>query len=211
MARTSVQLVALGASLRSASTNLHLLDHCCSRLGKTGAKIDRVDYRELVAGTPDYDQDIEDDTGIPAAIEHLADLISGSDGLLLASPEYNHSMPGGLKNAIDWLSRMKPVPLDGKVACLVSASPSMVGGYRGLQSLRVPLEALGTLVLPGMFALAQVRDGAAIDAALAKATTSHRLDALLGELGRVSYALRPAPSSSGKSRSKARRNLTTEL
>jgi NAD(P)H-dependent FMN reductase len=64
------------------------------------------------------------------------------------------SVPALLKNAIDWLSRAKPMPLRGKTALLLSASPSLVGGNRGLWALRVPLEVLGVHVYPDMFSLA---------------------------------------------------------
>jgi len=64
-------------------------------------------------------------------------------------------MPGVLKNLIDWVSRLMPQPFNGKQALLLSASPSMVGGNRGLWSLRVPLEHLGMRVYPDMFSLAQ--------------------------------------------------------
>jgi NAD(P)H-dependent FMN reductase len=64
-------------------------------------------------------------------------------------------LPGTLKNAIDWVSRMKPMPLRGKHGVLLAASTSLVGGIRGLWALRVPLEGLGVMLLPDMFALPQ--------------------------------------------------------
>jgi NAD(P)H-dependent FMN reductase len=77
-----------------------------------------------------------------------------------------------VKNTIDWLSRLKPMPLRGKRALLLSASPSPVGGNRGLWALRVPLEGLGVHVFPEMFSLpsahAAMSDGALKDPALAK-------------------------------------------
>jgi chromate reductase, NAD(P)H dehydrogenase (quinone) len=72
-------------------------------------------------------------------------------------------MPGHLKNAIDWVSRIRPQPFNGRQGLLVSASPSMAGGNRGLWSLRVPLEHLGARVYPDMFSLAQAQH--AFDAA----------------------------------------------
>ena len=74
---------------------------------------------------------------------------------MIASPEYNASMPGVLKNAIDWTSRHRPQPFHARHALLLSASPSMLGGNRSLWALRVPLEHLGTRVYPDMFSLAQ--------------------------------------------------------
>jgi NAD(P)H-dependent FMN reductase len=79
-------------------------------------------------------------------------------------------MPGTIKNLIDWTSRFRPQPFDGKHGLLMSASPSLAGGNRGLWSLRIPLEHLGSRVFPDMFSLAMahkafVDDGIA-DAAL---------------------------------------------
>src|SRR3712207_4467022 len=71
-------------------------------------------------------------------------------------------MPGALKNAIDWVSRYRPQPFHARHGLLLSASPSMVGGNRGLWALRVPLEHLGARVFPDMFSLAQAHQ--ALDA-----------------------------------------------
>jgi len=82
---------------------------------------------------------------------------------VIASLEYNASMPGVLKNSIDWVSRVGPQPFNERHGLLMSASPSMVGGNRGLWALRVPLEHLGARVYPDMFSLAQAHQ--AFDAA----------------------------------------------
>ena len=74
--------------------------------------------------------------------------------LLLASPEYNFSMPGNLKNTIDWLSRIRPYVVRDRWALLLSASNGRVGGNRGLWHLRVPLESIGMMIFPDMFSLA---------------------------------------------------------
>ncbi|MEP7321470.1 MAG: NAD(P)H-dependent oxidoreductase, partial [Saprospiraceae bacterium] len=99
--------------------------------------------------------------------------ISACDAFMISSPEYNGSLPGVLKNAIDWVSRLKPQPFNEKNALLMSASPSMAGGNRALWSLRIPLEHLGTRVYPNMFSLAMAHkaftpDGDLVDATLAK-------------------------------------------
>lgn len=79
-------------------------------------------------------------------------------------------MPGALKNIIDWTSRFRPQPFDGRHALLLSASPSLVGGNRGLWALRVPLEHLGTRVFPDMFSLSMAHkafaDNTLVDAKL---------------------------------------------
>ena len=85
----------------------------------------------------------------------MRDRIAANDAFVIACPEYNASMPGSLKNSIDWVSRFSPQPFNERHGLLMSASPSMVGGNRGLWALRVPLEHLGARVYPDMFSLAQ--------------------------------------------------------
>ena len=95
---------------------------------------------------------------------------------MIASPEYNGSFPGVLKNVIDWVSRYRPQPFNAKQGMLISASPSMVGGNRGLWALRVPLEHLGARMYPDMFSLAQAHQAFAPDGRIANQTLADRLD-----------------------------------
>jgi chromate reductase, NAD(P)H dehydrogenase (quinone) len=104
---------------------------------------------------PHYDGDVEATEGLPSGAEFFRDRLQLADGFIIASPEYNASMPGVLKNLIDWTSRCRPQPFNERHALLLSASPSMVGGNRGLWSLRIPLEHLGARVYPDMFSLPQ--------------------------------------------------------
>jgi NAD(P)H-dependent FMN reductase len=104
---------------------------------------------------PSYDGDGEAERGIPKGADELRRRLSDSDAFIVSSPEYNGSMPGLLKNVIDWTSRYRPQPFDGKHGLLLSASPSMGGGNRGLWALRMPLEHLGARIYPDMFSLAQ--------------------------------------------------------
>jgi NAD(P)H-dependent FMN reductase len=107
---------------------------------------------------PSYDGDVEKASGVPAGAERLRERLAAADAFIIASPEYNASMPGVLKNAIDWVSRVRPQPFNGRQGMLISASPSMAGGNRGLWSLRVPLEHLGGRIYPDMFSLAQAHE-----------------------------------------------------
>ena len=86
-----------------------------------------------------------------------------SDAFIIASPEYNASLPGVLKNLIDWTSRFRPQPFDGRHGLLLSASPSLAGGNRGLWALRMPLEHLGARVFPDMFSLSMAHKAFADD------------------------------------------------
>jgi chromate reductase len=79
---------------------------------------------------PIYNHDIQDTTGFPAEVKTWADAIRGADGLIIVSPEYNWSIPGGLKNAIDWVSRMKDQPFKDKPVALQSAAGGITCGSR---------------------------------------------------------------------------------
>ena len=150
-----MKLLAIPGSLRKESLNRKLLQHTVQLLEKAGAQVEWVDWKALAI--PIYDGDIEA-AGIPAGALELARQVTGVDGIVIASPEYNMSIPALVKNAIDWLSRTKPMPLRGKNALLLSASQGLVGGNRGLWALRVPLEVLGVHVYPDMFSLATAQN-----------------------------------------------------
>jgi chromate reductase len=85
---------------------------------------------------PLYNADIQNTTGFPAEVNTLADAIRAADGVIFITPEYNFSIPGGLKNAIDWVSRLPNQPFAGKPIALQSASPGPLGGGRVQYDLR---------------------------------------------------------------------------
>ena len=160
----------MAGARRAGSLNRQLLAIAVERLRGNGLEIEVGDLRDFEM--PLYDGDLEAAGAMPPGALALAAKIGAADALLLASPEYNYSLSGVVKNTIDWLSRLKPMPLRGKRALLLSASPALVGGNRGLWALRVPLEGLGVHVFPEMFSLASAHDamsdGALKDPALAK-------------------------------------------
>ena len=94
--------------------------------------------------------------------------------------ENNSAKPGYLKNAIDWVSRVRPQPFNGRQGMLVSASPSMAGGNRGLWSLRIPLEHLGSRVYPDMFSLAQAHEACDPSGRIANPTQQERFNSTIG-------------------------------
>ncbi|WP_127090389.1 NADPH-dependent FMN reductase [Aquabacter cavernae] len=99
-----------------------------------------------VAQLPIYSGDIQD-AGFPEQVVALGDAIATADGVIVVSPEYNYSVPGGLKNAIDWISRLKPMPLKGKPLLIQSASMGALGGARMQYHLRQILVALDAKVM----------------------------------------------------------------
>jgi NAD(P)H-dependent FMN reductase len=160
-----VRLLVFSASLRADSLNTRLARLARSAIERHGAGVDFGAMREFDG--PSYDQDLEARQGLPPGPRELHRRLEATDAFVIASPEYNASVPGHLKNVIDWVSRVRPQPFNARHGLLLSASPSMAGGNRGLWSLRVPLEHLGSRVFPDMFSLAQAHKAFAEDGTLA--------------------------------------------
>jgi chromate reductase, NAD(P)H dehydrogenase (quinone) len=96
---------------------------------------------------PLYNFDIQSSTGFPTPVQVLADSIRAADGVIFCTPEYNFGIPGGLKNAIDWLSRLPNQPFAGKPIALQSASPGPVGGARMQYDFRKAMVFLDAFTL----------------------------------------------------------------
>jgi len=136
------KLIGIAGSLRKASYNTALL-RAAAQLAPAGTEVEIASIK----GIPLYDGDLESERGIPAPVSALKEKIASADGLLLVTPEYNNSMPGVLKNAIDWLSR----PADdiervfgNKPVAIMGATPGR-GGTRLAQNAWLPvLRTLGT-------------------------------------------------------------------
>ena len=157
MAHGDLHVLVFGASLRQGSLNTTLAELAARAAEDAGAIVDRASMRDFDA--PSYDGDDEAAGRIPDGIHEFRRRIEANDAFIIASPEYNGSMCGALKNTIDWTSRFRPQPFDGRHGLLLSASPSMAGGNRGLWALRVPFEHLGARVFPDMFSLAAAHRG----------------------------------------------------
>lgn len=164
-----MKVFATAASLRKGSWNRKLLGLAADIVAADGHEVDLAEFAEF--DMPHYNADIQEAEGFPPGAVDLARRITDSDAFVLAIPEYNYSLPGVLKNALDWLSRMEKVPLAGRTVNPISASPSLVGGNRGLWQARIPFECMGAWLYPGMFSLAQAHmafddDGRLKDSAL---------------------------------------------
>jgi len=153
--REPVRFLVFSASLRTGSLNTRLAVLAAAAIRANGGQADVASMRDFDA--PSYNSDVQDNEGFPAGADRFRASLTACDGFVICAPEYNASMPGALKNAIDWVSRYKPQPFNELHGLLMSASPSMGGGNRGLWSLRVPLEHLGTRLYPDMFSLAQAQ------------------------------------------------------
>jgi chromate reductase, NAD(P)H dehydrogenase (quinone) len=151
--REPVRFLVFSASLRTGSLNTRLAELAAVVITAHGGEADVASMRDFDA--PSYNTDVQDSQGIPEGADRFRARLTACDGFVVCAPEYNASMPGSLKNAIDWVSRYQPQPFNEKHGLLMSASPSMSGGNRGLWSLRIPFEHLGARLYPDMFSLAQ--------------------------------------------------------
>jgi chromate reductase len=151
-----VRIVALVGSLRRDSFNRKLAALAVREAERAGASVDVVDLKKLVL--PIYDQDVETEA-FPAAAAELKERIGRARGVLVVTPEYNHSIPGGLKNAIDWASRPPPnSPFRDKPALVMGATPGPGGTLYAQNHLREVLTTLGAWLLPSSFSLSGAVD-----------------------------------------------------
>jgi NAD(P)H-dependent FMN reductase len=172
--REEVRFLVFAASLRAGSLNAHLAQLAAHTLARHGGIVDLAAMQEFDA--PSYNQDVQDNAGFPANAEVFRRRLESADAFVIVSPEYNFSMPGALKNSIDWVSRYRPQPFNERHGLLLSASPSMAGGNRGLWSLRIPLEHLGARVFPDMFSLAQAHQAFGPDGEFANPQLAARFE-----------------------------------
>ena len=138
----------ISGALRTGSINTKLINMAVKELGLPSNSIANLNGFSL----PLYNGDVEEQ-GIPDGVVRLADLVRNAQALIIASPEYNFSISGVFKNIIDWVSRVRPMPLTKKPILLMSASPGQIAGIRGAWQTRIPLEGLGNYVYPQMFNL----------------------------------------------------------
>jgi len=139
------KILVFAGSLRSGAFSIRTADAAMKELALQGADVTRITLGDYPL--PLVDQDLEKEKGVPDNAQKLARQIAAHDGVLIASPEYNASIPPLLKNAIDWVSRVRRdgglpfKPFDGKVAALCSSSDGNFAGVRGLYHLRAVLMA----------------------------------------------------------------------
>lgn len=151
------KLLVFSGSIRRASLNRVLASALADAARSSGADVTLLDLADHPL--PLYNGDLEEDEGLPPAVPGLKQLFRESDALVIASPEYNSAFSPLLKNTIDWCSRAESddePPLDafrGKTALLAAASPSPLGGLRGLYALRDLMQNIGVTVHPDLLAV----------------------------------------------------------
>lgn len=163
------QVLAICGSLRKGSFNRQLMNASIG-LAPEGMTIKEApSFGKL----PIYNFDDQQATGFPPESDALHNAVNAADGVLIVSSEYNWSIPGGLKNAIDWLSRYKEVAFKDKPVCIQSAAPGLLGGSRMQYHLRMSLQAIDAILFgkpevivnlaASKFADGQLKDQAALD------------------------------------------------
>ena len=156
-----IKILAFAGSLREHAYTKRVLNVAAEGARKAGAEVTVIDLRDFPM--PIFNAD-EYKTPFDPNAARLQDLLAAHDGLLIASPEYNGSIPGGLKNVIDWASRPSPKyeksvqVFKGKTAAIMSASPGSFGGIRCLAHLRSILSIMFVNVLPVEIAVTFAHD-----------------------------------------------------
>ena len=184
-----IKLLAFAGSTRRDSLNRKLIQAATAIAQKAGAEVTLLDLNEYPM--PLYNGDLEAKEGLPESALRLKSVFKAHDALMIASPEYNSSVPPTLKNTLDWVSRewqgeSGSLPYQNKLAAIMSASPGALGGMRMLPHLRQILNTLGVMVLPGQFSLAHA-DQAFDETGL---KSPQRLESLIQELIRTATALK---------------------
>jgi chromate reductase, NAD(P)H dehydrogenase (quinone) len=139
-----MKILAISGSLRDGSHNTELL-----RTAAAGAPDGvEIELYERLKEIPPYDADDDGPGRQPFTVEHLKEALRGADAVLIATPEYNSSIPGVLKNALDWVSRpLAESPVRNKPAAVLSSSTGMFGGVWAAAETRKVLGALGARTL----------------------------------------------------------------
>ena len=182
------KIAALAGSTRTESFNKKLVKIAASGARAAGADVTVVDLRDFPM--PLYDGDLEAKDGLPEAAKKFKTLLMRHDGFLIASAEYNSSISGVLKNAIDWASRsvVGEPPLacfTGKAAVLMSASLGALGGLRGLVHVRAILGNIGVLVLPEQLAVSKAHEAFNPDGTLKDAKQQQAVEQLGQKLAAI--------------------------
>lgn len=139
----SLHVVTLLGSLRKGSFNA-MVARTLPKIAPEGMTVAPL---PTIGDIPLYDADIQQEEGFPQSVETIAEQIRNADGVVIVTPEYNYSVPGGLKNAIDWLSRLPAQPLAGKPVLIQTSSMGAIGGARCQYHLRQILVFLDAMVM----------------------------------------------------------------
>lgn len=176
------RILCFAGSTRTESVNKKLIRLAAANAEQAGARVTLVDLRDFPM--PLFDEDLESESGMPEHAAQLKQLFLNHNGLIIASPEYNSSLSAVLKNALDWVSRRQEgeppkAAFLGKVASIMSATPSGLGGIRGLVHLRSILQNVGMHVMPDQMMLSAAHQAFDADGGLIDLGKQETLTALM--------------------------------
>lgn len=175
MMGSAMKVLAISGSLRRDSHNTRLLRAAVALLPPSA----ELEWFEGLGEVPPYDEDIDLDPA-PEAVEHLRDSIASADAVVFATPEYNHSIPGQLKNALDWASRpFATNALRGKPVAVIGASTGMFGAAWAQAELRKVLGAIGARVVDRELPVGQADSAFTSSGRLADPELSEQLEEVL--------------------------------
>ena len=182
------RIVVMAGSSRREALSGRVAAACAQALEGAGGVVERVALADYPA--PLYNGDLEAESGLPACIVRLQQILHASDGLLVVNPEYNGSITPLLKNTLDWCSRPNPADRErsgaavyaGRAAAVVGSSPGALGGMRVLFHVRDILGYLGMQVIPQQLAVAKAGDAVGEDGRLRDAAQQEMLDKLAAAL-----------------------------
>lgn len=184
-----MKIVMFAGSLRKDSLNkkfVHVAEAILKKNSDLSVQV--IDLKDFQI--PVYDGDIED-VGIPENVKKVGEIVGSAEALIISTPEYNGSIPGPLKNWIDWLSRLKPVPLTAKPLLLIGASPGALGAVRSLWHTRQPFDVLNVHVFPEMLGLPKAHEAFDGTGKLKDGKMQERLEKLLDSFIKHSGKLSP--------------------
>jgi NAD(P)H-dependent FMN reductase len=180
------RILVFAGSIRSGAYSGKTADAAMKELALLGAEVTRISLADYPL--PIMDEDLEKAQGIPENAVKLGRMINAHDGMLIASPEYNSSIPPLLKNTIDWISRISSdqgkvlKPFDGKIVALCSSSPGAFAGIRGLYHLRSVMMNVGSQVITQQCSIGNAATAFDDDGALTNPRTASAMTKVCREL-----------------------------
>jgi NAD(P)H-dependent FMN reductase len=182
------KILAFAGTTRTDAFNKKLIRIAAAAAREAGGDVTLIDLRDLPM--PLYDGDLEAKEGIPPNAMKLKELMLAHRGLMLSTGEYNSSVTGVLKNAIDWASRSSPGESElacykDKIVALLAASPGMLGGMRAMMAVRSILGNIGCLVIPEQLALGRAHEAFEADGSLKDPKRAAAVTKVAGALVRI--------------------------
>lgn len=187
-----VKILAFSGSTRRGSLNQRLVENVAKVAEDSGAHVTLVSLSDYAM--PLYNQDEEEEFGIPARAQAFKELLIAHDAFIIACPEYNSSYPAVLKNAIDWASRKsgeepRLAAFKGKVVGLLAASPGGMGGMRVLVVLRMLMQNLHCIVAPTQVSVGNIGKKLSADGLINDETTLKQLQTFTDEVVNLAVKL----------------------